>query len=339
MELIHSALDNSLPESWATAVPAATPGKANSVSSAFKITEVSRDIEFPAAGTAVSVTAKVEPLVEGTTIDQVRLLVDSGSGFTPITMAPSATEGVYAAAIPGQAEGTRVKYYIEATNSASQTGTAPTNAPTFFNIYLVGATPVQTGDVVINEILYDNFGGDSYEFVELYNTLNEPVDLSYFRLMDNQNKPFMFPEGTSIEANSYVVVTMNSFAFRATYGDLPSLFSWEGVFGLANGGDTVKLIHPNQFNYSGSSTAIEEVVYTNVAPWPNWTVDEDHPNASGRSIELINPNYEDRGTNGERWAWTTEMVTNLPGESMIQGTPGAQNSVFSNASVHNWTLY
>ncbi len=339
MELINPMLDNALPESWRPSSPAPTPGKENSVFTPISISEVTRNIEFPAASQAVTVTAKVESIVPGVTISQVRLMVDTGSSFAPINMTLTATPGVYTANIPGQSNGATVKYYVEATNSASQTATSPTNAPTDFNVYLVGGTPVASGNVVFNELLYDNFGADAYEFIELHNTTGATIDLSFFRVVDGQDQPFTFPAGTTIGANSYLVITYNDFNFRASYGNPPvPLFTWNQTFNLGNGGDTVRLIHPNQWNFEGPSTALEEITYDTVAPWPNWATPEESPNSTGRSIELINPLSPFRYT-GELWGWTTNMVVNDPPNTVVQGTPGAQNSIYSTSAVADWSVY
>jgi hypothetical protein len=268
--------------------------------------------------------------------------VDPGTGtFTPANMTLTATPNVYTATIAGQPANTVVKYYIETTNNLGETGHLPRNAPTGFAVYLVGATAPVAGSVVINEILYDNFGGDAYEFVELYNTTANAIDLSYYVMVDNQNEPFTFPNGTSIAANSYVVITMDSFAFRAAYGTpAVPLLEWGTDFNLANGagGDIVQLIHPNQYNFEGISTPVTQVDYDIAAPWPNWTDVADSPNSTGRSIELINPTSPDRET-GALWAWTTNVVLNDPPNNVVQGTPGLQNSVFSQSAVADWSIY
>lgn len=66
--------------------------------------------------------------------------------------------------------------------------------------------------VVINEFVYDDIGDDDREFIELYNPNNFPVDISGWslesgdQLTGDNNPDFVFPEGTVIPANGYLVV-------------------------------------------------------------------------------------------------------------------------------------
>jgi len=73
---------------------------------------------------------------------------------------------------------------------------------------------LQAQTIRINEILVSNSGsitnlydedGDSPDFIELHNTTNATVDLSSWKLVDDDNI-WKFPNGTSIPANSYLSV-------------------------------------------------------------------------------------------------------------------------------------
>ncbi len=72
-------------------------------------------------------------------------------------------------------------------------------------------------DVVINEFVADNDSiengvadpaGEYDDWIELYNNTSKSVDLSNAFMSDNFSKPqaWQFPEGTVIEANSYLIV-------------------------------------------------------------------------------------------------------------------------------------
>jgi len=72
----------------------------------------------------------------------------------------------------------------------------------------------QPGAVRINEILTQNYGsitnlydedGDSPDYIELYNTTNSGINLSGWKLVDDDNI-WKFPAGTSIAANGYLTI-------------------------------------------------------------------------------------------------------------------------------------
>jgi hypothetical protein len=110
--------------------------------------------------------------------------------------------------------------------SANRTVTVSTGAPT----------------VLINEILAENGGvhplaGTAPDVVELYNFGTAAVDLADYSLSDNSGNPrkFVFPVGTTIAANGYLVV----------YAD--ALTANPGIhigFGLRQTGETVSLYGP-----------------------------------------------------------------------------------------------
>ena len=134
--------------------------------------------------------------------------------------------------------------------------------------------------VVISEILYhpasDNTGD---EYVELYNRGDASADLSGWILSGGIS--FVFPGGTSLPGNGYLVVARNAPAAAAFYGIPNVLGSYTGR--LNNAGDTVRLedgANPRQ--------TVAEVIYGDKAPWP---VEAD---GAGASIELIIPENDNK---------------------------------------------
>lgn len=78
-----------------------------------------------------------------------------------------------------------------------------------------GDDPVDTDkSIVINEILPKNSqngsdeDGDFDDWIELYNTANEEIDISGYYLTDSKKNPakWKFPEGTTIGAKGYLIV-------------------------------------------------------------------------------------------------------------------------------------
>jgi hypothetical protein len=129
-----------------------TPGYRNSrfVSNAPPaITGVQHAPILPAAGQPIIVTARVgDPDGVGSVLLKYRL--DPSATYTSETMTDDGTggdavaaDGVYSATIPGQASGTMVAFYIQATDQAvptAATGTFPNDAPTRECLVRVGET-------------------------------------------------------------------------------------------------------------------------------------------------------------------------------------------------------
>lgn len=154
----------------------------------------------------------------------------------------SAGDGQYGGVIPAMAGGTYVRYYIESiSNDAANTVTyEPKGAEHDVFIYQVDNTSTLAGDVVINEFMASNDAtqadqdGEFDDWIELYNNTDSPVDLAGFSLSDDAAEldKYIFPEGTSIAANDYLIVWAD--------GDTDQ----EGLhadFGLSAGGETLLL--------------------------------------------------------------------------------------------------
>ncbi len=106
--------------------------------------------------------------------------------------------------------------------------------------------PMANGDgVLINEFLPDPYALYSGEWIELYNPLDEPVDISGYVLDDligGGTAPYTIPSGTTIPALGFIVFD------QATTG-----------LALNNAGDTVNYIMPD------GVTVLDSFVYTSSA--------------------------------------------------------------------------
>lgn len=153
-------------------------------------------------------------------------------------------------------------------------------------------------DVVINEIMYSPLSeNDGDEFLELYNKGPDPVDLSGWSF---SGITLVFPAGTTIAANGYLVVGKDAARFQTTYGAPPNAV-YTGS--LSNGGEAITL-------KDASAVTVDTVTYDDVAPWPGT------PDGQGTSLELIDPNADD--ADYLDWAAST---------SPAGSTPRAANSV------------
>lgn len=161
--------------------------------------------------------------------------------------------------------------------------------------------PQVHGGVVINELHYHPLSdNDAEEFVEICNTTNETVDLSYWAFLDGF--VYYLPLGTRLEPNGYLVIGNDPARVQQAFGI-------SGVFGpfesgrLSNGGERVAL-------YDVLGNLVDAVTYSDSGAWPY------KPDGDGASLELINPEFD--RTSPACWAASAEGPT-----------PGWVNSTFS----------
>jgi hypothetical protein len=115
-----------------------TPGAPNSrfiTNGAPAITGVQHSPVLPAAGQSIVVTARVaDP--DGLSSVFLKYRLDPSGGYTTLSMTDDGNggdaipgDGIYTATIPGQASGTMVAFYVQATDALAASDTFPDNAP------------------------------------------------------------------------------------------------------------------------------------------------------------------------------------------------------------------
>lgn len=161
--------------------------------------------------------------------------------------------------------------------------------------------PLTPGSVIINEIHY-NPGPDGVvdpdaEFLELYNTTADAIDLSGASFV---GFTLVFAEGTTLGAGQYAIVSPSSAIAQSTWGVTPIAQFAAG--GLGGGGELIQLIAAD------GTTIIDEVSYLDQSPWPTG------PDGNGPSLELRSPTLD----NSLAASW---------GVSNGNPTPGAANSI------------
>ena len=124
-------------------------------------------------------------------------------------------DGVYGAAIPGQSEGTYVRYYIEALaadvyNTASY---LPIGAEHHCYIYKVRYNEISTSELVINELMASNDAtiadafGEFDDWIELYNNSSSEISLDGYYLTDDITDLTQFPLPTIVLVpDSYTLI-------------------------------------------------------------------------------------------------------------------------------------
>ncbi len=141
--------------------------------------------------------------------------------FTPLQMFDdgahndgAAGDGVFGGAIPTQAAGSWVRFYVEAlaNNTPKSASYYPAGAEHDVMIYVV-PPQTTTSDVVINEVMASNSttvpdeAGEYDDWIELYNKSANPINIGGYYLSDNPTNldKWQIPTGTNIPAFGYVI--------------------------------------------------------------------------------------------------------------------------------------
>lgn len=175
------------------------------------------------------------------------------------------------------------------------------------------------GSIIVTELNYhSDTTTDSGDWIELYNIASTPADISQWRITDELNAtPFLFPAGTVIGANQYLVVTKNNSKFSQRYPNVTNKIGDFG-FGLSNSHDKIMLFDAAlQLQYT--------MTYIDSAGWPKGA------DGNGRTLELAsisaNPNLAS--------SWFDGCMFGSPGKAYQPCNPPI---VFSEINYNSDTL-
>ena len=195
-------------------------------------------------------------------------------------------------------------YNLTITNVDDTLGNATAGIVEPFS-YLVILTP-NAGDVIINEIFADpspQVGLPSEEFVELYNASTNAFVLNNWQFVNTTTVKTL--PNFILQPNGYVILCdINDTLLYQPFGDVIGISSFSA---LTNGGDSLTLMDNN-------SSVLDIVAYDD-----SWYQDGTKDDG-GYTLERINPTHP--CSNGLNWIASNDAAG---------GTPGTQNSVFSNA--------
>ncbi len=136
---------------------------------------------------------------------------------------------------------------------------------------------------------------DDFEFLELHNVSNGPVDLAGVRF--TRGIDFDFEAGTIIPGNGYGLLVSNLEAFQQRYPGVVVIGAYEGQ--LRNSGETLRL-------RAVDDQVIEEFSYNDREPWPR------EADGEGRSLVW-------KGMLGD----DPEEAANWTVSAALHGSPGA----------------
>ena len=105
----------------------------------------------------------------------------------------------------------------------------PASQPLLVLIYLALLTPV-SGQIIVNEYSVSNLStitdnhGKYEDWIELYNTGDETIDLGGYYLSDKPDNPtkWQFPEGIMMDPGDFRKIWICLSSWSPTYGTYPS---------------------------------------------------------------------------------------------------------------------
>ncbi len=161
---------------------------------------------------------------------------------------------------------------------------------------------------VITEI---NYHSSTYlnagDWIEIYNSTDQNLDISNWKLKNDEVSFYVFPSSTIIPADSFLVVCEDVSQFISVF---PENINYIGNLynNLDDQGTSIELCPPDQ-------PSIDMLTFTDTLPWP-YTA-----NGTGRTIELNN--YLTDNSKPENWHASIN----------IGGTPGRRNQAFSELNL------
>lgn len=215
----------------------------------------------------------------------------------------TAGDGIYSFEIPTEA--TDIQFYIYAQNNNAGIFSPQRAEHEFYTV----ATYY---DIVLNEIQAKNDftqpdqDGEFDDWIEIYNTTTNTIDLSNYFLSDTKNQldRWAFPSGTTIEPDEYLIVWADADTFQ---GGLHANFK------LSGGGESVYI--------SDGVTVFDKIKY--VYFYSDTTYGR-YPNGTG-PIQLLSPTFK---ANNE----------NLTSTSSLQNESNFSFTVFPNPSQSYFTI-
>ena len=153
--------------------------------------------------------------------------------------------------------------------------------------------------IVINEINYNSSSVyDTEDWVEIYNKLDNVIDLSNWKLKDGiDTNIYIIPPSTYLRADDYLVICRDTLDFKSVQGNTVNIIG-NFNFGLNNSGDLIRL-------YNKFDILIDSVRYDNNFPWP---IEAD---GGGSTLELTNPAND----NSVYYNWSASLSLGSPGDT------------------------
>ncbi|MEM7384252.1 MAG: lamin tail domain-containing protein, partial [Verrucomicrobiota bacterium] len=200
------------------------------------------------------------------------------------------------------------------------------SAPSSFT-YLIGTVPPTSSNLVVSEVMYHPLSPtpeelaagftdqDEFEFVELMNVGNLPVNLTGIQFTTGIGFTMDLGPGSHLAPGATALIVENREAFTDRYGSgLPIIGQFTDK--LNNDGETLTFA-------DAAGTILQNFTYNDQLPWPTAA------DGSGRSLELIDPDSEPDHGVAANWKASLETY-GTPGGWTITGYPTWASLLFPN---------
>lgn len=188
-------------------------------------------------------------------------------------------------------------------------------------------------NIIINEINYNSSPDfPAGDWIELYNAGTSTADLSGWIFRDsNKDSAFVFPEGTILSPDGFLIVCKNEKDFKTQYPYIKSVIG-DFIFGLSSDGDELRLLN-------SEGAVIDAIDYLSVKPW------DPDANGTGATLELKSPvldnsrpeNWIAVGLHGTPYAINNSGLTSIDEQENIV-TSTNKSFVFPNPFKDYTTL-
>ena len=208
------------------------------------------------------------------------------------------------------------------TNNTNQSVTYNYTGNDNITAYFTGSSA--NPSITVSEINYNSDSlSDAGDWIELHNKSSQAVNISGWKIRDgHENHTFVFPTGTVLSGNGYLVVMNDSIKFKNQFPAITNKIGNLG-FNYSNGGDEIRIFDYNNNLYLS-------ILYQDISPWPIGA------DGGGYTCELLNQNNSlNDGTN-----WFAGCLGGSPGRAFSASLSSAVtisgNSTFCSGS--NTTL-
>ena len=213
-----------------------------------------------------------------------------------------------------------------AQHADSSTGRSPDGGTTWANFAVpspgISNATAATGyeDILeslrITEIMYAPSGGDNFEFIELQNIANAPLNLGGVRFTSGID--YVFPAGVTLAAKDFIVICKARTSFLTRYPGLGSKLA-PGIYTgtLSNTGETLELALPSPWNLNILRFKYSSAWYASTA-------------GSGRSLNTVDQGVTHPASWGNSQEWKASALQNGSpgsGEAPVITSVTATNSI------------
>ena len=165
---------------------------------------------------------------------------------------------------------------------------------------LIPITSPNSGDIVINEILFDPYSG-GYDFVEILNTTDNYYNLSGYLIANKANSNLISDTTLLLKPNNYMAFSEGILFLKNQYlapdsslieTDLPTMPNDEGVVLLkSNFGETIdSVFYSNEYHFSLISD-VEGISLERISPQGN-SNNKDNWRSAAETTGYATPGYE-----------------------------------------------